>query len=420
MADFTSEDLTGSRFEDVYLTDARFHDVDLANARFHLVDLSGATIRGAALVNVDISGEIDNLRVNGVDVVPLVEAELNRRYPDRVKMRPTDADGFREAWDILERRWQRTVGRARGMAPELLHERVAGEWSFIETLRHLVFATDAWVKRAILGEPSPWHPLDLPHDEMPDEPSVPRDRDARPSLDEVLALRADRVATVRQVISDLTDEKLAGMTEPVTEPGYPEPEAFAVRRCLQAIVNEEWEHRLYAERDFDVLESLGSDRWNVRLATADDADEVARLLHDFNTEFDTPSPGAEVLAARLRVLLAVDDTFAIVAGTPPVAVALVTLRPNVWHAGQVALLDELYVVPHLRGRGIGSAIVDHLMSTSRVRGVDLIEINVDEGDVDAQRFYERHGFSPTEPGSTERSFYYARELTTQDATGVVT
>jgi uncharacterized protein YjbI with pentapeptide repeats len=255
---FTNENLTGSRFEDVYLTDARFHDVDLTNARFHLVDLTGVMIRGAALVNVDISGEIENLRVNGVDVVPLVEAELNRRYPDRVKMRPADADGFREAWDILERLWQRTVGRARGMDPNLLHQRVEGEWSFIETLRHLVFATDAWVKRAMLGEPSPWDRLDLPHDEMPDIPSVPRDRDARPSLDEVLALRADRMATVRHVIADLTDKQLAGRTEPVMEPGYPEPESFAVRRCLQAIVSEEWEHRLYAERDFDVLASRPS------------------------------------------------------------------------------------------------------------------------------------------------------------------
>ena len=85
VTDFTSEDLTGSRFEDVYLTGARFHDVDLTNARFHLVDLTGVMIRGAALVNVDISGDIKNLRVNGVDVVPLVEAELNRRYPERVK-----------------------------------------------------------------------------------------------------------------------------------------------------------------------------------------------------------------------------------------------------------------------------------------------------------------------------------------------
>jgi hypothetical protein len=187
--------------------------------------------------------------------VPLVEAELDRRYPDRAKMRPAGADGFREAWDILERLWQQTVGRARRMAPELLHERVDDEWSFIETLRHLVFATDAWVRRAILGEPSPWDPLDLPHDGMPDEPSLPRDRDARPSLDEVLVLRADRMATVRQVIAGLTDEKLAGMTEPVTEPGYPAPESFAVRRCLQAILTEEWEHRLYAERDLDLLDA---------------------------------------------------------------------------------------------------------------------------------------------------------------------
>ena len=257
MADFTHENLAGSRFEDVYLTGARFHDIDLTGARFDLVDLTGVTIRGSALVNVDISGEIENLRVNGVDVVPLVEAELNRRYPDRAKMRPADADGFREAWDILERLWPQTVERARRLAPELLHEQVDGEWSFIETLRHLVFATDAWVKRAVLGEPSPWDPLDLPHDEMPDQPSVPRDRTARPSLDQVLALRADRMATVRQVLANLTDEQLAGQTEPVLEPGYPEPESFPVRRCLQAILSEEWQHRLYAERDLDVLESSG-------------------------------------------------------------------------------------------------------------------------------------------------------------------
>ena len=122
MADFTGENLSGSRFEDVDLTGARFRGVDLTGARFHLVDLTGAMIRGTALVDVDISGDIENLRVNGVDVVPLVEAELNRRYPDRVKMRPADADGFRAAWDILERLWPRTVNRARAMAPELLDE----------------------------------------------------------------------------------------------------------------------------------------------------------------------------------------------------------------------------------------------------------------------------------------------------------
>jgi uncharacterized protein YjbI with pentapeptide repeats len=255
MTDFTGQDLRGARFEEVSLRDARFHDVDLSDSRLRLVDLSGVDIRDSRLVNVEISAEIENVRINGVDVVPLVEAELDRRYPDRPAMRPTDAAGFRRAWDILERLWPQTVERARRLPPELLHERVDGEWSFVETLRHLVFATDAWVKRAILGEPSPWDPLDLPHDEMADEPSVPRDREARPSLEEMLALRADRMATVRRVLADLTDERLAGVTEPVLTPGYPESESFAVRRCLRAVINEEWQHRLYAERDLEALEA---------------------------------------------------------------------------------------------------------------------------------------------------------------------
>jgi uncharacterized damage-inducible protein DinB len=191
----------------------------------------------------------------GIDVVPLIDAELNRRYPGRERMRPTDADGYREAWDLLEQMWGETVTKARRLPPELLHESVDGEWSFIETLRHLVFATDSWIRRAILGDPSPWDPLDLPWDEMRDTPGVPRDRDVRPSLDEVLELRRDRMATVREVVDGLTDESLAGDTEPVEGPGWPEPRSYPVRECLLIILNEEWEHRLYAERDLDALEA---------------------------------------------------------------------------------------------------------------------------------------------------------------------
>jgi GNAT superfamily N-acetyltransferase len=150
--------------------------------------------------------------------------------------------------------------------------------------------------------------------------------------------------------------------------------------------------------------------WTPWTAGPGDAEEVARLLHDFNTEFDTLSPGPGVLATRLRVLLAEPATVAILAGRPPVALALVTLRPNVWYDGPVALLDELYVEPALRDRGIGTAVIGELLALAHRRGVDRIEINVDEGDTDAQRFYERHGFSATEPGTDERAFYYAREL----------
>jgi hypothetical protein len=188
-------------------------------------------------------------------VAPLVEAELDRRDPDRARMRPTDPAGFRDAWDIVERLWDGTVERARGLDPALLHESVDDEWSFIETLRHLVFATDAWVRRTILGDPSPWGPLDLPWDEMPDTPGIPRDREVRPSLEEVLALRRDRMATVRTVVDALTEESLAADTEPVEGAGWPPPKRFPVRECLLIVLNEEWHHRLFAERDLDALEA---------------------------------------------------------------------------------------------------------------------------------------------------------------------
>ena len=173
-------------------------------------------------------------------------------------MRRTAAAGFREAWDVVERLWRGTVERAGRLRPELLHESVDGEWSFIETLRHLVFATDSWITRAILGNPSPWDALDLPWDEMPDTPGVPRDRAARPSLDAVLELRRDRMSTVRRVVDDLTEESLAGHTEPVDAPGWPRPRSYPVRECLLIVLNEEWEHRLYAERDLDALETRTS------------------------------------------------------------------------------------------------------------------------------------------------------------------
>jgi DinB superfamily/Pentapeptide repeats (8 copies) len=255
MADFIQADLRGCRFERADLSGAQLSNVDLSGARFRDVDLSGAVMRGVELVGVDITGEIENVTINGVDIAPLVNAELDRRDPDRAKMRPADPAGFREAWDILERLWGQTVERARRLPPGLLHESVDGEWSFTETLRHLVFATDAWIRRAILGDPSPWDPLGLPWDGMPDTPGVPRDRGVRPSLDAVLELRRDRMSTVRQVIDGLTDASLDCQTVPVEAPGWPPPRSFPVRDCLLVILNEEWEHRRYAERDLDALQA---------------------------------------------------------------------------------------------------------------------------------------------------------------------
>jgi uncharacterized protein YjbI with pentapeptide repeats len=133
MPEFTHEDLKGSRFERVDLTGSEFRSVDLCQARFRGVDFRDAVMTGVEMCDVRISGEFKNLVLNGVDVAPLVEAELDRRDPKRAKMRPTDPAGFREAWAIVERLWAGTVERARGLDPELLHESVDDEWSFIET-----------------------------------------------------------------------------------------------------------------------------------------------------------------------------------------------------------------------------------------------------------------------------------------------
>jgi len=147
-----------------------------------------------------------------------------------------------------------------------------------------------------------------------------------------------------------------------------------------------------------------------RLATPEDADAVAELLHAFNEEYEVPTPGVDVLRERLVELLGGNATFAVLAGSPPVGLALVTLRSNVWYQGPVALLDELYVVPQLRGRGIGSSLVAEVVGRARQLAVELVEINVDEGDVDAQRFYVRHGFRAVDPDSGERALYFSQEL----------
>jgi uncharacterized damage-inducible protein DinB len=248
-------DLTGSEFHHSDMSGARFSSVRLDGARILHSDLHHVVMRGVEVIGTTIDGEIHDLVVNGVDVAPLVEAELDRRQPDRPKFRPTTADGFREAWALDERLWTATVDRASSLEPDLLHESVGGEWSFIQTLRHLAFASQSWVGRCILGDPRPWHPLSLPWDQMAPRDGVPWDRDARPSLTEALVLREDAMALVRRVLGSLTDDQLDERTAPLVGPGWPdEGESFTVRECLLIVLNEEWQHRLYAERDLAVLE----------------------------------------------------------------------------------------------------------------------------------------------------------------------
>lgn len=150
---------------------------------------------------------------------------------------------------------------------------------------------------------------------------------------------------------------------------------------------------------------------HVRVAAAADAATVAEMLDAFNREFDSPTPGVEVLTARLRRLLSGDAMFAMLVGKPAVAVALVSLRPSAWYDGAAALLDELYVAPERRNAGIGTAVLMSVEDEVRRRGGELLEINVDGQDVDARRFYLRHGYTDTDPGQSQPCLYFHKELT---------
>ena len=168
-------------FRNQDLSDSMFDDVDLSRSRFKNAFVTDVVLRGVWGERMEIDGDLGSLTFNGIDLIPLWRAEMLRLHPDYALLSPSDADGYRAAWPMIERGWQETVARARRLPEELLHERVDGEWSFIETQRHLVMATDAWIRRALLGDPSPYHPLGLPHEEMGPIEGVPNDADARPS-----------------------------------------------------------------------------------------------------------------------------------------------------------------------------------------------------------------------------------------------
>lgn len=144
-------------------------------------------------------------------------------------------------------------------------------------------------------------------------------------------------------------------------------------------------------------------------ATAADAMTVGTLLHDFNVEFDTPTPGPDVLAGRFERFTG-DRLTALLAGDPSVGIAVVSFRANVWSDGPAALLDELYVRPDRRNQRIGHALLLAAEALARACGAEWLEINVDGEDHDARRFYEAHGYSHTEPGQYEPMYYYQRAL----------
>lgn len=192
----------------------------------------------------------------GIENDAAIRDELDRRHPERLKLRPTDIKGLREAFTVVEELWAPTIGRARRLPPPKLHDRVNGEYSFIETLRHLLFAWDAWL-RGILHVPDGYHEWAIPPEMSVDagrgtiwSQAVGWSSDAAPELDPVLAVRAERFARVRDYLADATSGDLQS---PGTPPPW-SPQEISVLYCLRLVLFEEWWHHQFATRDLAVLE----------------------------------------------------------------------------------------------------------------------------------------------------------------------
>jgi DinB superfamily len=180
-------------------------------------------------------------------------AERVRLRAERDKLRAADPEGLADAWAMIEGLWSGTAGRARELPEPVLHEQVDGEWSFVQTHRHLVLATDCWLRRMVKGIVRPYHPWGLGGSWLTNPRRWGLDPDADPSLDQVLDLRRERMDEVRDVIAGATAQELERNCVPPRSPGHPRKD-HTVLQCLHVVLTEEWQHHRYAVRDLAVLE----------------------------------------------------------------------------------------------------------------------------------------------------------------------
>ena len=232
----------------------RFDDEDLTGAEFRECDLSRARLVGVVMQDAEIDGLVTNLVVNGVEVMPYVEAELDRRHPVRLLIRSHEPADLREAWVQLRQAWATTTERVRSMPEGSEHQRVDGEWSMVETMRHLVFVHDSWFRRCVLGLTEPFAAMGLASPSVPDQEELGLDRSARPSLDEVLVVRDRQAAEVEAWLAEVTPEQLAGPAPvPDDDRWPPYAKGRSVQQCLRTVLNEEREHHGFCVRDLDKL-----------------------------------------------------------------------------------------------------------------------------------------------------------------------
>lgn len=231
----------------------RFDDEDLTGAEFRECDLSRTRLVGVVMRDAEIDGLVTNLVVNGVDVMPYVEAELDRRHPVRLLIRSDEPADLRQAWRQLRNDWATTAERVRSMPENSEHLGVDGEWSMVETLRHLVFVHDSWFRRCVLGLTEPFTAMGLASPFVMDQENE-LDPSARPSLDEVLAVRDRQASGIETWLAAVTPDQLAQLAPvPDDDRWPPYAKGRTVRQCLGTVLNEEWAHHGFCKRDLDKL-----------------------------------------------------------------------------------------------------------------------------------------------------------------------
>jgi hypothetical protein len=235
------QDFDGATFVRTSFRGATFRSCDVREVTMRSVDLDGLDIDSHDLF-------FGTLVVNGVDVVPFVEAELNRRFPGRELQHAQTPDGLRDGWVAVQAAWETTVA---GTPPELVDAHVDDEWSLAQTLRHLVLATDAWLGGAIIGREQPFHEIGLIFTgaaEMGFDMSIFRDDE--PTYEQILAVRVDRQQQVTDFLATATPELLA---EERANPWGGDEWRPTVGDCVRVILEEEWAHLRYVCRDLALL-----------------------------------------------------------------------------------------------------------------------------------------------------------------------
>jgi len=182
--------------------------------------------------------------VNGVDVTAFVN-EHDPWYPLRTVLAASDPDDLRAGWALLREAWAATIAKAARLADDDLHASVDGEWSFVQTLRHLVMAMDKWVTVPILA--GRFHAIGLPNTGSLDFPFPGVDLDAAPTLAEVLEVRAEQAARLAELLDAITAEDLERSVD-VLENG-----PHAQRDCIATVFEEEFWHLRYAGRDLATI-----------------------------------------------------------------------------------------------------------------------------------------------------------------------